>query len=90
MSRIRWEYYSQGPRNGAITTSAPGAAILVGSKRSATVPAPTAKHGASTIAANVLHTSNPAKVSETPAPRMNSIYNGMLALYTTACPAFLK
>jgi hypothetical protein len=74
------EHYSQGPKNGAITTTAPGAAILWGSKRSATVPAPTARHGAPAIAAKVRHTSSPAKVSEKPAPRMKSIYRGMLTL----------
>jgi hypothetical protein len=69
-----------------MTTSAPGAAILLDSNKSATVPAPTARHGAPATAANVLHTSNPAKVSLNPAPMMNSMYSGMLTLYTIALP----
>jgi hypothetical protein len=78
--------YLQGPKKGAMTTRAPGPAILLGSKRSATVPAPTARQGAPAIAANVRHTSKPAKEFENPAPRMKSIYKGMLTLYTMALP----
>jgi hypothetical protein len=77
---------SQGPKNGAITTNAPGPAMLLASYKSATVPAPTAKHGAPAIAASMRHTSSPANDSEYPAPKMNSMYNGMLTLYTIARP----
>jgi hypothetical protein len=69
-----------------MTTRAPGAAILLGSKRSATVPAPTARHGAPAIAAKVRQTSKPANDLEKPAPRMKSMNSGVLTLYTMARP----
>jgi hypothetical protein len=80
------QVHLHGPKNGAMTTRAPGAAIFVGSKRSVTVPAPTARHGAPAIPAKVRHISNPANEFEKPAPRIKSIYAGILILYTMARP----